>query len=203
MIHFIKGKLISIGNNEVVVDVNGVGYGINVTKKIVENLPNLYEEVSILTYLDVKENSLTLYGFYDMREREIFKLLINVNGISSKTAHTILSNVYFEDLIKLISDKGSVISKKIPGIGVKKMELIALALKDKVFALEGIQPAMEQTSVELTHREQARLDALRAMMNLGYSRSEAEKIIRDVLKEYPDSNFTTEELIKKSLEYIT
>jgi len=193
----------SIGNNEVVVDVNGVGYGINVTKKVMENLPDLYEEISILTFLDVKENSLTLYGFYDKREREIFKLLINVNGISSKTAHTILSNVYFEDLIKLISDKGSLVQKKIPGIGVKKIELIALALKDKVFALEGIKPTIEDTSAELTRREQTRLDALHAMMNLGYSRSEAEKIIREVLKENPGTDFTTEELIKKSLEYIT
>ena len=193
----------SIGNNEVVVDVNGVGYGINVTKKVMENLPDLYEEISILTFLDVKENSLTLYGFYDKREREIFKLLINVNGISSKTAHTILSNVYFEDLIKLISDKGSLVQKKIPGIGVKKIELIALALKDKVFALEGIKPTIEGTSAELTRREQTRLDALHAMMNLGYSRSEAEKIIREVLKENPGTDFTTEELIKKSLEYIT
>jgi len=193
----------SIGNNEVVVDVNGVGYGINVTKKVMENLPDLYEEISILTFLDVKENSLTLYGFYDKREREIFKLLINVNGISSKTAHTILSNVYFEDLIKLISDKGSLVQKKIPGIGVKKIELIALALKDKVFALEGIKPTIEDTSAELTRREQTRLDALHAMMNLGYSRSEAEKIIREVLKENPSTDFTTEELIKKSLEYIT
>jgi Holliday junction DNA helicase RuvA len=203
MIHFIKGNLMSIGNNEVVVDVNGVGYGINVTKKVMENLPDLYEEISILTFLDVKENSLTLYGFYDKREREIFKLLINVNGISSKTAHTILSNVYFEDLIKLISDKGSLVQKKIPGIGVKKIELIALALKDKVFALEGIKPTIEDTSAELTRREQTRLDALHAMMNLGYSRSEAEKIIREVLKENPGTDFTTEELIKKSLEYIT
>lgn len=203
MIHFIKGKLISVGNNEVVVDVNGVGYGVNVTRKVIENLPDLYEEISILTYLDVKENSLTLYGFYDTREREIFKLLINVNGISSKTAHTILSNVYFEDLIKLISDSGSFVQKKIPGIGVKKIELIALALKDKVFTLEGTSPAFEKTSVDLTRREQTRLDALHAMMNLGYSRSEAEKIIRDVLKKYPDDDFTTEELIKKSLEYIT
>jgi len=203
MIHFIKGNLMSIGNNEVVVDVNGVGYGINVTKKVMENLPDLYEEISILTFLDVKENSLTLYGFYDKREREIFKLLINVNGISSKTAHTILSNVYFEDLIKLISDKGSLVQKKIPGIGVKKIELIALALKDKVFALEGIKPTIEDTSAELTRREQTRLDALHAMMNLGYSRSEAEKIIREVLKENPSTDFTTEELIKKSLEYIT
>ncbi|MGB9697559.1 MAG: Holliday junction branch migration protein RuvA [Ignavibacteria bacterium] len=203
MIHFIKGKLISIVNNEVVVDVNGVGYGVNVTKRVIENLPDLGEEVFILTYLDVKENSLTLYGFHDRREREIFKLLINVNGISSKTAHIILSNVYFEDLIKLISDKGSFVQKKIPGIGVKKIELIALALKDKVFALEGIHPALEKTSVELTRREQTRLDALHAMMNLGYSRAEAEKIIRDVLKEYPDNDFTTEELIKKSLEHIS
>lgn len=203
MIHFIKGKLISIGNNELIIDVNGIGYGISVTKKVMENLPDLYEEISILTYLDVKENSLTLYGFHDRREKEIFKLLINVNGISSKTAHTILSNVYFEDLIKLISDKSSFVQKRIPGIGVKKIELIAIALKDKVFALEEIQPNLEKTSVPLTQREQIRLDALRAMMNLGYSRSEAEKIIREVLKEYPDTDFTTEELIKKSLEYIT
>jgi len=84
MISSLKGILTHSGNNEILLDVNGVGYGVFITKKVSDNLPPIEGELRILTFLDVKETALTLYGFYDEKEQEIFKLLISVSGISSK-----------------------------------------------------------------------------------------------------------------------
>jgi len=204
MISYLKGKLSVIQNNEIILDVNGVGYGVFITKKVKENLPGLNGEMSLITYLDVKENSLTLYGFSDMREKEIFKLLVSVNGISSKTAHNILSYAGFEDIVGLITNRNALSGIKIPGIGAKKIEMISIALKDKVFKLaEGMdeERISYMAGSDVFSKEQSRLDALNALMNLGYSRAEGERIIREVLKTNSDSSLTTEELIKKALGF--
>lgn len=205
MISSLNGKLVSAGTNQILLDVNGVGFSIFVSRKVLNNLASVNEQVHILTYLDVKENSLALYGFYDAREREIFKMLITVSGISSKTAHTILSYIGFEDIIGLITNPLREIRTKIPGVGTKKLELISTALKDKIFKLsyEGeISSVPEEGKGDIFEKEKSRLDALNALMNLGYVRNEAEKIIREVLKQNPDVTLTTEEIIKKALELI-
>jgi len=203
MISYLKGKLSAIQNNEIILDVNGVGYGIFITKKVKEHLPEPNGDMSLITFLDVKENSLTLYGFFDMREKEIFKLLVSVNGISSKTAHNILSYAGFEDIVGLITNRNALSGIKIPGIGARKIEMISVALKDKVFKLsEGMdedRAAFEGT--DTFAKEQSRLDALNALMNLGYSRAEGERIIREVLKANTGEELTTENLIKKALSF--
>jgi len=204
MISYLKGKLLIIGNNEILLDVNGVGYSVFVSRKVRENLPELNEDFSLITYLDVKENSMALYGFYDVKEKEIFKLLISVSGISSKTAHIILSYAGFEEIIGLITNRNALSGMKIPGIGPRKIEMISVALKDKVFKLSGELGEEKMTSAigsDAFAKEQSRLDALNAMLNLGYSRAEGERIIREVLKANPDSSLTTEELIKKALGF--
>jgi holliday junction DNA helicase RuvA len=204
MISYLKGKLLIIGNNEILLDVNGVGYSVFISRKVRENLPELNEDFSLITYLDVKENSMALYGFYDVKEKETFKLLISVSGISSKTAHIILSYAGFEEIIGLITNRNALSGMKIPGIGPRKIEMISVALKDKVFKLSGELGEEKITSAigsDAFTKEQSRLDALNAMMNLGYSRAEGERIIREVLKANPDSSFTTEELIKKALGF--
>lgn len=202
MITSIKGKLVFKGVNDVVIEVSGIGYSVYVSKRVMENLPELNEEFYISTLLDVKENSLTLYGFHNEREREIFKLLVTVNGISAKSAHTILSHASFEDIIGLITSKDS-FAVKIPGIGSRKIEMISLALKDKIFKITETGGAGAQYLPLSGGNEQARLEALHALMNLGYSRNDGEKIIREVLKSGSGIEFTTEELIRKSLDFIS
>lgn len=202
MISYLKGKLINAGSNEILLDVNGVGYGIFVSKKVKENLPEQGLEYSLITYLDVKENALTLYGFFDLREKEIFKLLISVNGISCKTAHNILSYAGFEDIIGLITNRNALSGIKIPGIGARKIEMISVALKDKVFKLSGeFDGEKILQGTDAFGKEQSRLDTLNALLTLGYSRAEGERIIREVLKANPGVEFTTEELIKKALGF--
>jgi Holliday junction DNA helicase RuvA len=200
MIASLKGKLISKRNNEAVLDVNGVGYHLYISKKLLENLRDHGAEYSVVTYLDVKENSLTLYGFLDEKEREMFKMLISVNGIGAKMAHNILSAAAFEDIISLIS--GGARGMKIPGLGSKKLELISMTLKDKIFKLSAGIDEEGEAAPRLSGKEQARLDALNALMNLGYMRNEAERIIREVLKSNEGAELSTEEIIKKSLGFI-
>jgi holliday junction DNA helicase RuvA len=202
MISYLKGKLAFAGKNEIVLDVNGVGYSVFISRKVRESLPTLNEDFSLITYLDVKETSLVLYGFIDIKEKEIFKLLVTVNGISCKTAHNILSYAGFEEIIGLITNKNALSGIKIPGIGARKIEMISVALKDKVFKLSselGEEKITSVTGSDIFAKEQSRLETLNALMTLGYSRAEGERIIREILKENPDVEFTTEELIKRAL----
>lgn len=204
MISYLNGILKHRHRNEIVLDVNGVGYSVFVSKRVLENIPVINEQYSLITYLDVKENALNLYGFYDEKEKEIFKMLISVSGISAKTANTILYYATFEEIIGLINNRTSFSAVKIPGIGPKKIEMISLALRDKIFKIsDDAQPDSMKRIENLTTNEQSRFDALNALLNLGYQRNDAEKIIREVLKENSDVTLTTEDIIKKSLNYIS
>ena len=204
MISYLRGILKHRFRNEIVLDVNGVGYSVFVSKRVLENITALNEEFSLITYLDVKENGLNLYGFFDEKEKEIFKLLISVSGISAKTANTILYYATFEEIIGLINNRTSFSAVKIPGIGPKKIEMISLALRDKIFKISDDAPPDSMMRIEnLSSSEQSRFDALNALLNLGYQRNDAEKIIREVLKENQSITLTTEDIIKKSLNYIS
>ncbi len=208
MISLLKGKLIHRKNNEIILDVNGVGYQIFITKKVSElvneKTSEADPELTIHTLLDVKENSLTLYGFIDEKEKEMFKLLISVNGIGPKIAHNILTHISFEEIVSLISGNGLSYQIKIPGLGQKKLELISMTLKDKVYKMEIDADHKKSRLTSSGTDDYARLEALNALMNLGYLRSEGEKIIREVLKQYePESKLTTEDIIRKCLEYIS
>jgi Holliday junction DNA helicase RuvA len=202
MIHSLKGILTSYERNKINIDLNGLCFEIFASKKVIENLPQTGNEVFVYIYLDVKENSLTLYGFYDEKEKEIFKLLNTVNGISSKTAHNILSYASFEEIINLINDTSNIRMMKIPGIGEKKIDLISVSLRDKIFKIpqqeKSPYPEMSR-EMKLNENEKSRYDALNALINLGYQRTEAEKIIREVLKQSQGQILTTEDIIKKSL----
>ena len=203
MIGLLRGKILSRKNSEIILDVNGVGYHLFVSKKAFDMCSDLESEYILYTYLDVKENSLSLFGFADEKEKEIFKLLITVNGIGTKLAHTILANASFEDIVTLIMGNNR-FAMKIPGLGAKKLELVTMTLKDKIFKLEHMEETEPMTTGEIaTEKENSRYEALSALLNLGYNRNDAEKIIREVLKESSNINLTTEELIRKSLEYIT
>jgi holliday junction DNA helicase RuvA len=206
MIASLRGKLIHKNNTEVILDVNGIGYSLLLSKRSSEMLTEMNSEYSLITHLDVKENSLQLYGFFDEKEKEIFKLLLTVSGIGPKMAHTILSHTTFEEIINIINNSSSASIIKIPGIGSKKMELISMTLKDKIFRIDRDMSDKFKEAAGSGTSETARLEALTALMNLGYVRSEAEKIIREVLKSLQTDeqrSITTEEIIRRSLNYIS
>ncbi len=208
MISLLKGKLIHRNKNEIILDVNGVGYQIFISKKVSDfindKLTDVSSELTIHTLLDVKENSLTLYGFIDEKEKEMFKLLISVNGIGPKIAHNILTHISFEEIVSLISGNSISYQIKIPGLGQKKLELISMTLKDKVYKIDIDADYKKSRQASAGNNDYARLEALNALMNLGYMRNDGEKIIREVLKaNEPEIKLTTEDIIRKCLEYIS
>lgn len=203
MIASLRGKLIHKRGNEIILDVNGVGYSVFISRKVSENLPEMNADCTVVTHLDVKENSLNLYGFIDEKEREIFKLLLSVSGIGPKLAHTVLTSLTFEEIISTITNRSFSAGVKIPGLGSKKLELISMTLRDKIYKID---KDMDVTAFEAggsVSGDHSRLEALNALMNLGYMRSEGEKIIKEVLKNSETTKLTTEEIIRKSLEYIS
>ena len=199
MISSLRGNLISVKGTEILLDVNGVGYHIFVTKRLAENVENINAEYTIITHLDVKESSLILYGFADERERELFKLLISVSGVGPKLAHNVLTHSTFEDVMGLIT--GTNRGMKIPGLGAKKIELIAMTLKDKIFKIttDGEQANGGQQGFISKDRNVA--EAANALMNLGYTKNEAEKIINEVTRTGDVTELSTEEIIRRSLQY--
>lgn len=203
MISSLRGTLVYKNSGEIILDVNGVGYHVFISKKVSEKLTELNSEYSIITYLDVKENSLNLYGFTDEREREIFRMLLSVSGIGPKIAHGILTHLTFEEIIGVITNKSYSMQIKIPGIGAKKFELISMTLKDKIYKIDKDSEFASMKISAPGSEEYTRFESLNALMNLGYQRNEAERIIREVLKQNESSKLTTEEIIRKSLEYIS
>lgn len=201
MISNLRGNVIGFSNGELMLDVNGVGYSIFLSKSCAETLPPTGENYSVITYLDVKENSLQLFGFIDTREREMFKMLISVSGIGTKMAHTILSHLSFGEIVSLISGSLSNTFVKIPGIGPKKIELISMTLKDKIFKIDSDKFDSTPGVSGITDSERIRHDALNALLSLGYQRNDAEKIIREILKNSTNEILSTEDLIKRALNF--
>ena len=199
MISSLRGKLILIKENEILLDVNGVGYQIFVTKKLSGSFSDLESEHNIITHLDVKENSLILYGFADEKERELFKMLITVSGIGPKLAHNVLTHSTFEEVMGLIT--GSNRSLKIPGLGTKKIELITMTLRDKIFRISEEKETGSTVSYPIDSRERNVIEAISALTSLGYTKNEAERIISEVTKNGDTASLSTEDIIRKSLQH--
>ena len=203
MIASIRGTLTHKQKSEAVIEAGGVGYHVYLSLTASQLLTETGKEYSILTYLDVKENSMQLFGFTDMREREIFRLLISVSGIGPKLAHAFLSSLSFDEIVGAIAGGGKGFPVRVPGLGQKKLELISMSLKDKIFRI-GLDEITGETPKGFpAEADMTRLEALNALINLGYQRTDAEKIIREALKSAGGGSISTEELIRKSLEFIS
>jgi holliday junction DNA helicase RuvA len=187
MIGHLKGKVISSKPTRILLDVNGVGYAVNISINTFEKLSGS-AEISLFIHTSVKEDSITLYGFSSESEKEMFELLISVNGIGPKIALGILSGIKTDDLKNAIysSDISRIIS--VPGIGRKTAERMVLELKTKIDSV-----AIDRTSL----KPDIRSEAVSALCTLGYNIRTAEKVTSDVLSEFPAS--TIEELIRRSL----
>ena len=191
MIGYLTGKIISKKPTKILLDVNGVGYLVNISISTFEKLPELNEQVSLYIYTSVKEDAIDLYGFSSEAEKEMFELLISVNGIGPKLAQSILSGIQIDDLQEAI--KTGNLSRIIatPGVGRKTGERLIVELRDKVDSIaESIDRAAGGSFT-------VKSDAVAALTNLGYNQKNAEKIVRDVLSGEP--NITIEDLIKKAL----
>jgi Holliday junction DNA helicase RuvA len=191
MITHIQGKLIEKNPTEVVVDCGGVGYHINISLHTFSLLPNA-DFVKLFTYLQIKEDAHTLFGFVEKSEREIFKMLLSVSGIGASIARTMLSSLEPKQIINAIASGDVMTIQSIKGIGSKTAQRVILDLKEKMLKLYDLdEVSMFQSN---TNRD----EALSALEVLGFVRKTSEKLIDKIVKEEPDASVET--IIKKALK---
>ncbi|WP_374505488.1 Holliday junction branch migration protein RuvA [Flavobacterium sp.] len=191
MIAHIQGKLVEKTPTEVVIDCGGVGYQINISLHTYSLFPNS-DQIKLFTYLQVKEDAHTLFGFVEKSEREIFKMLLSVSGIGASIARTMLSSLEPKQIIQAIAsgDVGTI--QSIKGIGNKTAQRVILDLKEKVIKLYDLD------EVSMVQNNTNRDEALSALEVLGFVRKSSEKIVEKIIKEDPDASVET--IIKRALK---
>ena len=195
MISYVKGTVAYIGNDCIVVDNNGIGYNIQVSLSTASAVV-MEKEVKIYTYMNVKENELSLFGFLTKEELNMFNLLIGVNGVGPKSAVAMLGALSPSQLALAIVTEDIKALSVGQGIGKKIAQRIALELKDKVGA-DTITTGVEIVQkVDVTTGERA--EALSALMALGFTKNEAENAIKAVFV----NGMATEEIISKALKVV-
>ena len=192
MIGFLTGKIIIKKPTQVLLDVDGVGYIVSISINTFDKLPDENEAASVFTYLNVKEDSLDLFGFNTMAEKEMFEMLISVNGVGPKSALSFLSGIQLEELKEAISTGNLGRITAVPGIGRKTGERLLIELRDKVDSI-----AEQVSSGSGTVNFNIRTDAVAALVSLGYNPKQAEKAAKIIMDSNP--SVTIEELIKLSL----
>lgn len=187
MIGSIKGKLISKHPYEIIVEVNGIGYQINVPLNTLSELPDIGEEIFLHIYTYVREDAIQLFGFLKNEEKKIFITLLSIAGIGPKMALNILSGMTYETFYSAIENEDIIMLCKIPGLGKKTAQRLILELRGRLPRLDS-----EMDSVFN--------DALSALINLGYKRT----IARDAIeKAYNKGCKELELLIKEALSILT
>ena len=202
MIGYIKGRLEEVMDGAIIVDNNGIGYEILVPASVIGSLPSKGNEVKIYTYMNVREDSLQLFGFMTRDDLEVFKMLITVSGIGPKGALGILGVMSADDVrFAVMSEDAKTISKA-PGIGAKTARKLIIELKDKLNFKDVIEGALDRgenaaANSSASADKQIISDAVEALTALGYSASYAMKAVRMV--EMTD-DMTVEMLLKLSLK---
>lgn len=194
MIYYLEGVFAEITPTHVVVDCGGVGYIAHIS---LNTYSIILKRTSgrILTYLHVKEDGHTLYGFNDDDERSIFLQLISVNGIGCNTARMILSSLNPSELRYAILNGNLTLIKSIKGIGEKTAQRLIIELKDKV----GRGSAAPSTMNVLLAMNKYREEALQALIMLGFSKQQSEKALEKVAKANAGADLSVEQLIKQAL----
>ncbi len=200
MISYIKGELVAVEREKVIVDVNGIGWGIYMPEQSMGLLPQTGNEVKIHTYLNVREDAMQLYGFLTRDDMEVFRLLIGVSGIGPKGGLSILSKLSADDLrFAVLSGDVKAISAA-PGIGKKTAEKLIIELKDKLDLNEMLNqtaaPDIPVSGNEMLYTNEIQAEAVQALVALGYGSTESLKAVKKVSAEYT----TVEEVLKESLK---
>lgn len=180
MISYIKGELVEVTENSIVLDHQGMGFSIMMPGSILDKLPQIGSELKVHTYLYVKEDILDLYGFLTRDDLKIFKLLITVNGIGPKGALAILSALSPDDLrFAVLAGDAKTISKA-PGIGSKTAQKLIIELKDKLKIEDVLDGAGEGYVSQDNMADTASAEAVMALTSLGYSAADATRAVRIV-----------------------
>ena len=195
MITHLEGRLVEKTPTYIVIDCNGVGYWVNISLNTFSQLPDS-ERVKVYTYLQVKEDAHTLFGFFDKSERELFTLLISVSGVGAATARVMLSSLSPTQLRSAIINNEVRTIQSAKGIGAKTAQRIILDLREKVLKLSE-DPSLPTLPQGQPHKE----EALAALEVLGYPRKTAEGVVGKILSKSTEE-LSVEQLIKQALKQL-
>lgn len=198
MIALLKGKVADKeAPNIVVIDVNGVGYSVDISMNTFCLLPEIGQEITLFIQQIVREDAHLLYGFANKEEREAFRLLIKVSGIGPKSAIVILSGLTPNELYEIVREDDISRLTKVPGIGKKTAERLILELKDKIKNKLMINDHAQE-KISLIEKNNPIDDAVLALVSLGYKQADAEKMVKNIAtKEMP-----VDLIIKQALQKI-
>jgi Holliday junction DNA helicase RuvA len=195
MIGQLRGRLAEKHPNQVLVDVGGVGYLVQIPLSTYSALGDLRAEVTLLVHTHVREDQLALYGFLTAREKQLFELLLSVSGVGPALALRILSGMSVEDIIPAVRKGDLVQLTRISGVGRKTAERVVVELRDKLAAEEVAAPDRRTPPSELE------ADVLSALLNLGYERRDAERALGELRPDGTGHNF--EALLRSALQRLS
>jgi len=193
MYAFISGKIVEITPAYAIVDNNGIGYFINISLNTFTAI-GTQEQVRLYTHLQILEDAHNLFGFYTVKERDMFEMLISVSGVGCNTARLILSSLTVNELSTAIANEDTKTIQNVKGIGSKTAQRIVVDLKDKVKKTEfeeEIVPTVNNTIKD---------EALSALVILGFSKNATSKVLDKLLKQSPDTS--VEVLIREALKML-
>ena len=194
MIAYLKGKLVIKSVDYIVIDVQGIGYKVYMSKTAIDKLEE-EKEIKVYTYLKVREDDISLFGFNSLEELHMFELLISVGGIGAKSAIAILSNITPSKFALAVITSDVITLKKLHGFGPKTAQRIILELKDKIKTEEAIEN-QENTIKQEEQIQEDMEELIHALQVLGYRRYEINNILPKIKEE------TLEDRIKEALQYL-
>lgn len=197
MIAYLNGILAEIEEENIVIEVNGIGYNVRIPAGMAGRLPQIGEVVKLYTYTSVREDAIGLYGFLSRDDLNMYRQLITVSGIGPKGGLSVLSAMSADELRMAVISQDAKAIAKAPGVGTKTAQRIILELKDKISLEDTAMMRVPQGSM-LTGKSQAQTEAVEALTALGYSPSEALRAVKTVLQETPDLD--VEALLKAALK---
>lgn len=201
MYSYLKGELVEILEDTIVIEVNNIGYNVRIPASMIDVLQGRGQELKVYTYLYVKEDAMQLYGFFTRDDLNIFKLLLGVNGIGPKGALAILSVMTPDDLRFAVLGEDAKAIAKAPGIGNKTAQRMIIELKDKL----SLEDAFEAKTAHVAEGQGAgassvKNEAVQALTALGYSSSEALKALNSIAL---TPELTVEEVLKLALKQMS
>ena len=180
-------------SQEIVIDVNGVGYEVLLPNSSFSNLPRIGEKVTLLIHTVVREDAILLFGFLTQAEKDLFKILINISGVGGKLANSILGSMSVESVCTAIQTKNSALLSKIPGIGKRTAERLVVELAGK---LDGFDIAISEIGDK--DRELFN-DTMQALSQLGFKKEHCHTILKELIAEHSSENLTVENLLRYAL----
>ncbi|MDF5778024.1 Holliday junction branch migration protein RuvA [Pseudomonas syringae pv. syringae] len=199
MIGRLRGSLAEKQPPHLVLDVNGVGYEVEVPMTTLYRLPHVGETVTLHTHLVVREDAHLLYGFYEKRERELFRELIRLNGVGPKLALALMSGLEVDELLRCVQAQDTSALTRIPGVGKKTAERLLVELKDRFKAWEALPGTFTLVSNGPNQAEpvaSAESDAVSALISLGYKPQEASKAVSAI----KEKDLSSADLIRRALK---